>query len=461
MGLIGQSILDFEILDLTKQPQPLHSRLYCLEPIAIGSSEVESLASYITRLAEAHCVSVGNLMSKEIKPILGIYTGMSSAIGEPTSFISAMNGTGVTTFNFVQTMEILTLRKDLSYLTMRIWRDVIAWPSLLRRYRVWCVDCLNEWKEKATVYEPLIWSIDVVRICLSHSKYLQPVCFNCGCQSSFIQSRSRVGFCPKCEQWLGNYREPNIALKNTLVKEQLEWDEWVAFNIGELLKVQRELKTPPCRKILLDNIKFCIGKITNESVIKFAELIKSSLSSINHWKAGKKIPLLPTLLRICFYAGSSLVQFLTDEIKIQPNRFIGQPQIYKYNKLKSKTSVRVDSEKIKEILQDAISEFPPPSLSLVSRRVGHEKKTLSRHFPLLCSKIVSKYTNYNKTQVLERRKASLEEFRQIAYSLYQKGIYPSQDNIRPYMAFPGYMQLKEFRLELINIQAELRLIANC
>jgi len=47
-----------------------HSRLYHLEPIGMGSSLVESLTSYVTRLAEAHSVTVRNLVSHEIAPHL-------------------------------------------------------------------------------------------------------------------------------------------------------------------------------------------------------------------------------------------------------------------------------------------------------------------------------------------------------------------------------------------------------
>lgn len=44
------------------------TRLYSLEPIGMGSPFVESLTSYITRLAEAHTVSPGILLAKELWP---------------------------------------------------------------------------------------------------------------------------------------------------------------------------------------------------------------------------------------------------------------------------------------------------------------------------------------------------------------------------------------------------------
>ena len=48
---------------------PSHSRLYHLEPIGVGSPFVESLTSYIARLAEAHSVSIRALIADEISPL--------------------------------------------------------------------------------------------------------------------------------------------------------------------------------------------------------------------------------------------------------------------------------------------------------------------------------------------------------------------------------------------------------
>jgi hypothetical protein len=49
---------------------PPRSTLYPLKPIGVGTSLVESLTSYITRLAEAHCLFPGILMGKVIAPLV-------------------------------------------------------------------------------------------------------------------------------------------------------------------------------------------------------------------------------------------------------------------------------------------------------------------------------------------------------------------------------------------------------
>jgi len=48
---------------------PIRSRLYNIEPIGLNTPDVESFTSYVSRLAEAHCVNVGALLNKEAAPL--------------------------------------------------------------------------------------------------------------------------------------------------------------------------------------------------------------------------------------------------------------------------------------------------------------------------------------------------------------------------------------------------------
>ena len=58
----------FEVWGPAREAPPPRSRLYSLEPIGIGTPEVESLSSYLNRLAQAHCVTVSALIAHELVP---------------------------------------------------------------------------------------------------------------------------------------------------------------------------------------------------------------------------------------------------------------------------------------------------------------------------------------------------------------------------------------------------------
>ena len=59
-----------EVTPRTSPPFPPRTRLYHLAPIGVGTPAVESLTGYLMRLAEAHCVSTGALVSAELLPLL-------------------------------------------------------------------------------------------------------------------------------------------------------------------------------------------------------------------------------------------------------------------------------------------------------------------------------------------------------------------------------------------------------
>jgi len=59
-----------EIWDLTLPAYSPHSRLYALEPLGVDTSHVESLTSYMARLAAAHSVSLRTLVIQELLPLL-------------------------------------------------------------------------------------------------------------------------------------------------------------------------------------------------------------------------------------------------------------------------------------------------------------------------------------------------------------------------------------------------------
>src|SRR2546426_11940697 len=63
--------IPFEVWAPALEAPPPRSRLYSLEPIGIGTPEVESLSSYLNRLAQAHCVTVTTLMAHELLPHIG------------------------------------------------------------------------------------------------------------------------------------------------------------------------------------------------------------------------------------------------------------------------------------------------------------------------------------------------------------------------------------------------------
>lgn len=190
---------------------PRRSRLFCLEPIAVGTPYTESLSSYLNRLAQAHCLTSQKLVMGEIAPLILkdedkyelLSKNLSHLLGNSDAK-PAINGMREMTAKLVAVLEELTMRQDLRFLTLLSWKEMIYDQGLFRNYRAWCPCCWEEWKqEKKTIYEPLLWSFKDVEVCLIHNLRLVEVCPHCGSSLPVMARISPPGFCSRCYRWLG------------------------------------------------------------------------------------------------------------------------------------------------------------------------------------------------------------------------------------------------------------------
>src|SRR5260221_14560420 len=110
----AEGIPALDLQDCEAPPISPRSRLYHLEPVGKGTPFVESLASYVTRLAEAHCVSPKSLVINEVLPVLGreYKTRSDYHLVNKLWIVSALslNGTGSLAHKWMCALESLTLR---------------------------------------------------------------------------------------------------------------------------------------------------------------------------------------------------------------------------------------------------------------------------------------------------------------------------------------------------------------
>jgi len=296
-----------ELWDLQKPIIPPRSRLYYLEPIGVGTPYVESLTSYVARLAEAHCVTTRMLVWYEIGPLIkegyvfdNQAKGIHEILGGSGSLMTAINGTGLVAERLVQTLETLTMRSDLRYLTMLPWANVLSHQGLIRATKSWCPICFQAWKAaKQIIYEPLIWSFNAVTVCSCHYQSLQTQCPHCFKQMPLLDGRSRPGYCSKCQGWLGKSSKEQTFNDKVLPEDELKWQNWVVKNIGDLLATAPYLSSPLPRERIKEVVSTYINQIAKENLSAFSSMCGVNNSvGLGLWRLGKAIPKLNTLLHI-------------------------------------------------------------------------------------------------------------------------------------------------------------------
>jgi transcriptional regulator with XRE-family HTH domain len=447
----------FEVWDIQRIPIPARSHLYQLDPVGIGTPKVESLTSFISRLAESHCLFTGTLMERELAPIVNKAHGGAN-LHKIYSAVSALNGTGRMAFELVQALHRLTLRKDLQFLTLLVWSNLIPSRHLLRSKRAWCAGCYAEWKIKnQVIYEPLIWFLEVVEICPYHQERLTSRCLHCSKSNLPLAWQSKPGYCSKCHEWLGSFTKA-ASLEN-ISEEQLRWELWAANAIGELVAHNPSITSLPTSSDVARVLCAFVDQMTEGNIAEFARQLQIPKNTLWLWCKGRNLPTLQALLKICYCTGISLLDFfMKGENLIKTYRIVNIPAVTKKSQPRAK-SKPFDVSGTKSYLEAVIksNEQPYPSLDEVARHLGCHTRLLSRHLPDLCHAISARYLSQRKENKQKAITNCCDEVQRVARELYEQGIYPSEAQVSKLITQPGYLRYKVVRDALRKTRQELNL----
>ena len=219
----------FPTVDLTLPMIPPRSRLYPLAPLGVGGPDVESLTSYLTRLANAHCVPLNKLAELEFAPLLNRLGPTTRA--KFNSSAKSLNGVSDWTAMTISVLEKLTHREGLRYLTLYPWRKVLVREKLLRPHLAWCPSCYTEWRQAGqTLYNPLYWHLEMVKICAYHQQALCCRCPQPDCQRQLplVNNTGKLGYCPYCRGWLGLAR-----VERHRADPEWSWQLWLSERTGQ------------------------------------------------------------------------------------------------------------------------------------------------------------------------------------------------------------------------------------
>jgi len=409
----------YDIQDLENPLIPSRSRLYHLEPIGIGTPFVESLTSYVARLAQAHHVTPKSLVSYEILPFQGKDGKTARHYGRLAGFwlkgASSINGVGPAAREWVQTLQGLTLCSNLRYSTMLTWSEVIALNRLIRGRKAWCPNCYEEWKCAGhVIYEPLLWSIQGVSVCNVHRCFLSTECpyEDCKSQESLLMQVSRPGYCSKCSRWLGISTEFTYTNDIDRDTNEWKWQCWITSELGVLITAAPTIQ-PPQKAQIKSMINGCVEQIANGNMSELARLSNVMPRTIRSLIYEGIIPYLETLLQICYKLSISLLEFLTNDtlpglIPKKRSEVVDIPQLTTERGRPIKSS---DIEKIKLVLERELAKTEPPysHLTEIASQLGCSVFALRKYCPELCSAITSRLFKKLTQDDLTKMRNALEE----------------------------------------------------
>jgi hypothetical protein len=459
----------YETWDISPLELPPRSRLYCMEPVGLGTPMVESITGYTARLTEAYSVHTATLVALEILPKSGLpyLAGQQEKVaGTFWRKSVALNGTGEWATNWVQTLEALTMRTELRELTALTWASVLSPRGLLKRTRAWCPRCYQDWHSAGTtLYDPLIWAFKVITFCLHHECSLIARCPHEGCQKEMppLAPRTRPGFCARCDQWLGL---PASATSRQHVDISGE-RQWTWDSVAGLLSATHCLKVddaPPKARIA-EALGAYLDRAAGGDPRELARLCDLSPRSMRDMLAGAQVPQLGTLLQICRGLGTNPLVFLLgydprpgggggggndgDGASRDATGAVGSARSHdassesrppRGRRRKGKTPRAFQAARVRGALEAALADTGTPRpLRAVALQAGYDPSHLHHHFPGLCRAIAARYKAYVRDGRVKRIQRLQAAVRQATTAQHSQGVYPSYRRVMALLDKPSQM----------------------
>ncbi len=443
---IASSLLP--IWDTSIPDIPPRSRLYSLSPLGLNSPFVESLTSYLCRLACEHHVQVGTLIQYSIAPVLGkryIADDKSRSISSFLRYACPINGNGSMASDWVDVLESLTFRTDLALLTVLVGTNALSQRDLLQSVRQWCPMCYNEWRRQGAItYEPLLWSINGITVCPEHCQPLVRCCPYCSSSLPWLTWCSRPGFCSSCGRWLGK------ADGKSQVEEK---DIYIAEAVGGFLAQMPQLSLAIPREGVIQSLRDLIAATTEGNIAALARSLGQSKTTLWELVQGHFPPSLPFLLQLCYQFRLTLLQFL---LSVEQHITPGESPLSQEQTRKRDVRRPFDREKVQQALEDILAghQKVPLSVREVARQLGYPVRTITEHFPMLCREISRRYAEYRKQEGQRRKTHLRQRIYEAARIVHDQKLTPTYQRVGSVLHAPGCFREHEARSALRDIRSQ-------
>jgi len=413
---------DYESWELSPPGLSPRSALYQIRPQGIGTAETECLTSYLARIANAHCLPVGVFLQRYLIPLINNDRARSGKSLRPCKSLYGVryaNGSDTLAADLVGMIEKLVLITGIAPMTFALWSGIVPRRELLRKYRSWCANCYAEQAAGGgPIYDLLMWAVFSVNICPRHRCLLIEKCPGCWKQIPPILANYLPGFCPYCRTWLGAQDASSVSIVVPANINDLDYQLWIADNIGDVIAYSPTLPTKPIRQNVVDAFNHCINQAAEGNASILERWLNVSSGQSWRWADGDTIPAIKILLKLSYLIRVPLLKLLMD-----PSYVLEHISKYPIDvRGNSKRPIRrlrrrntLAFLKAQQDLEAALIEIPPPSLTEIALRLGYqEANTLRIKFPELSKKIANNYmsSERQRAKILANRNEKPDRERQ-------------------------------------------------
>ncbi len=388
-------------LDLRFPDMSPRTGLYPLRPVGVGTPLIESLTSYITRLAQAHDVSTRSLIAGYLRfhmPKAQVADALQDKDWDRhfLEYAHTLNGMTDRAEDWIVALEAPTGATNLRYSTMTIWKGIFSNRGLLRSRRAWCPFCYQDWQASGqTIYEPLLWALADVSACPIHQRTLTESCPRCKRRPYVVPPRSRPGCCPLCHHWLGSEDRQRPDHEPPVSSSDAGSDQAciVTDGIARLLASAPLLQRPPSKEIMWANLQGCVRDLARGNASVFGRAVGVGTCVLIFWFTGRKLPAFTTLNKLCYRLGIPLFRLLTERLIPGDPDWENARKIVKQHEVQAGSSrhsalprtncaqASVPDREIKKALRHALRQRPLPTVRQIAWGLGIGQRRIYARFP--------------------------------------------------------------------------------
>jgi len=389
------------------------------------TSEVESLPSYIARLAYYHCISVGEIIRMVLTEFSKsqqeekAYYGPESILQPNESTITIVNTLSLMTGQPVEQSALIWMYKALGRSSL----------EFVKGYR-WCPECFSE-MNKAGVdpYIKLKWHLNAIKFCPIHKTDFMSLCQECGCKQTSYKRVVRFSSCQDCGASLSKRKIP-VLPKDV----HTSWED----NGFDILKLFDELadihySSFPENGVLKSLTETFDYYWEKGEEYKFYQLFgRDEVIGLMH----KQQPMsLLKARRIAFKLGVSLCTLMNGDaakvaIIIDPKLWCVFPEGYAAVRKRNNYNHEI---KLSLIL-DYLEKTDTPSLKTVAESVSVSTGYLRYRYPALTQNIVGAYLAKRDKEQLRKihqaQKLALQYFYDEKYATYPKSMRQAYKEVK-------------------------------
>lgn len=390
-----------------------------LGPIGVGSRDVESLTSYIRRLARCQRLPVTSfLRATVLEPVRRERAQRDLAI-QPSRATESVNGTGGVPEMLVQRLERLSGRSDLIALTL-IGRDGgVCLREALRTSRAWCARCLA--MDDLPAYDRLSWTFREFRACDTHEIPLTRSCGHCGSLQPPLAEWAHAFRCHVCGHLLARARP-----------EQVTGPEWARSRALTVL-VPTLLSQALSREQVMADISAAV--LRAGSLRALGRQSGVSTAELSALRRGLVRPHLSAYLSVVTGIPSEDMRTARPRAPTSPDR-------------------------VREALTLALHRRPVPSVRAVAKEVAMAPATLRSRWPALTATLLSARSAERGAGAQERQRQRLEAIRAaVTAALDKRGV--RRRAVEHHLSQPGLLRSPWARRTLRALLAERRIDPLC